>query len=324
MRALLCRAFGPLSDLRVEDVPSPAPGPGEVKIRVEACGVNFLDALIVQGKYQVRPPLPFSPGGEIVGEVIAAGERVEHIKPGDVVAAAGVFGGFAEEAVVNARGVLKVSPELDRTLAAAAGIAYGTALHGLEDRGALQPGETLLVLGASGGVGLASVQVGKMLGARVVAAASTEDKRRLCIAHGADAVVDYTQADWREALKQAAPEGIDVVFDAVGGAFTEIAIRSLNWRGRHLVIGFAAGAIPAPPLNLLMLKGASSVGVFWGGLMQREPAKGAATMGRILSMVAERRLVPFVSATYPLERSVDALAAMLERRAIGKLVVTPG
>ncbi len=323
MRALLCRAYGPLSDLRVEDIDAPVPGPGQVAIRVDACGANFLDALIVQGKYQVRPPLPFSPGGEVVGTVLRVGDGVEHRGLGDVVMAATTFGGFAEEILVDASRTVPISPDVDRVAIAAASIAYGTALHGLEDRGALAAGETLLVLGASGGVGIAAIHIGRMLGARVIAAASTEEKRALCLAQGADAAVDYTRPDWRDALKALAPNGVDVAFDVVGGPYAETAIRSLAWRGRHLVIGFAQGEIPAPPLNLLMLKGASSVGVFWGGFMLREPAAGTALLQRVLSMVADGGVRPLVSATYPLDRSVEALQALLRRAATGKLVVTP-
>ena len=324
MRALLCRAYGPLADLKVEDIDAAVPGPGQVAIRVEACGVNFLDALIVQGKYQARPPLPFSPGGEVVGTVAQVGEGVERFAPGDPVMGAAIWGGFAEQAVFEQSHVVRVPPHADRVALAASSIAYCTALHGLEDRAALQPGETLLVLGASGGVGIAALQVGKMLGARVIAAASTEQKRSLCTAEGADATIDYTQPGWRDQLKALAPGGVDVVFDPVGGPYAETAIRSLAWRGRHLVIGFAHGEIPAPPLNLIMLKGASSVGVFWGGLLQRDPRAGAALLGRVLAMVADGRLKPHVSAAVPLERSVEALEALLERRALGKLVVVPG
>ena len=324
MRALLCRAYGPLADLKVESVPAVEPGPGQIAIRVDACGVNFLDALIVQGKYQARPPLPFSPGGEVVGTVARVGEGVRRFAPGDAVMGAAIWGGFAEEAIFDQRNVVAIPPDADRVALAASSIAYCTALHGLEDRGALKPGETLLVLGASGGVGIAAVHVGKLLGARVIAAASTEEKRALCTAEGADATVDYTQPKWRDELKALAPDGVDVVFDAVGGPSAEAAIRSLAWRGRHLVIGFAQGEIPAPPLNLIMLKGASSVGVFWGGFIQREPQAGFAMLGRVLAMVADGRLKPHVSATYPLARSVEALEALLGRSAGGKLVVVAG
>ena len=323
MRALLCREFGPLSDLVVEEIESPAPGPGQVSVRVAACGVNYLDGLIVQGLYQVRPPLPFAPGGEVAGVVEKVGPGVRHLAPGDAVAALTTYGGFAEEVLAEVGNVLPIPPDANRVAIAAAGIAYGTALHALDDRAALSAGETLLVLGAAGGAGMAAMQVGKRLGARVIAAASTAEKRALCLAHGADAAVDYTQADWRAALKDAAPKGVDVVFDSVGGAFTEPAVRSLNWRGRHIVIGFAAGAIPALPLNLLMLKGASSIGAFWGGLLRQEPSRGAACLAQVMSMVADGQFKPLVTATYPLERSVEALNALLHRRATGKLVVTP-
>ena len=323
MRALVCREFGPLSELTVEEIDAPVPGPGQVSIRVAACGVNYLDSLIVQGKYQVKPALPFSPGGEVAGTVARVGSGVRHLAPGDAVAALTTYGGFAEEALADVANVLPIPPDANRVAVAAAGMVFGTALHALEDRGALSRGETLLVLGAAGGAGLAAVQVGKRLGARVIAAASTAEKRALCLAHGADAGVDYTQPDWRALLKDAAPKGVDVVFDAVGGPFTETAVRSLNWRGRHLVIGFAAGEIPALPLNLLMLKGASSVGVFWGGLLRQEPSRGAASLAQVMSMVASGQFKPVVTACYPLERSVEALNALLHRRATGKLVVTP-
>jgi NADPH2:quinone reductase len=323
MRALLCRSYGPLADLRVEEVDDPVPGRGKVVIDVAACGANYLDGLIVQGKYQVKPPLPFSPGGEVAGTIAAVGEGVTQFKAGDTVTAATGFGGFAEKVIVDAVRVLPIPPDADFVAIASAGLVYGTALHALEDRGALVPGETLLVLGASGGVGLASLEVGRMLGARVIAAASTGEKRALCLANGADAVIDYTNPNWRDLLKTVAPKGVDVVLDAVGGPATETAIRCLNWRGRHLVVGFAHGDIPAPPLNLIMLKGASSVGVFWGAFLQREPAAGSRMMSRIVSMVADGRIKPHVSATYPLDRSVEALEALLGRTATGKLVITP-
>ena len=320
---MLCHAFGPITDLAVDTIDDPVPGPGEVVVKVDACGVNFLDALIVQGKYQVRPPLPFSPGGEVAGTVLRTGEGVTSVSVGDAVLAAATFGGFAEQAVFPHSHVVPIPPDADRIALAAASIAYGTALHGLEDRGTLAPGETLLVLGASGGVGIAAIHVGKMLGARVIAAASTEAKRAICLEQGADAVIDYTRADWRDALKAEAPRGVDVVFDAVGGPYAETAIRSLAWRGRHLVIGFAHGEIPAPALNLVMLKGAASIGVFWGGLVQRQPAVAASMLARVLSMIADGRLKPMVAATYTLDRATEALDALLGRRAVGKLVVTP-
>lgn len=323
MRALVCRAFGPLSDLAVETVDDPVPQPGEVVVRVDACGVNFLDALIVQGKYQVRPALPFSPGGEVAGTVLRVGDGVRRVAVGDAVLGSNVIGGFAEQAVFDQSRVVPIPADADRAAFAACSVAYGTALHGLEDRGALRAGETLLVLGAAGGVGIAAIQIGKMLGARVIAAASTDEKRATCLAQGADAAIDYTRADWRDALRAGAPGGIDVCFDAVGGPYAEIAIRSLAWRGRHLVVGFAHGEIPAPALNLVMLKGAASIGVFWGGLIQRQPAVAEAMLARLLDMIADGRLRPLIGATYTLDDSVGALHALLERRALGKLVVTP-
>ncbi|HEY4659231.1 MAG TPA: NADPH:quinone oxidoreductase family protein, partial [Gemmatimonadaceae bacterium] len=270
MKAVLCRAFGPIEDLVVEDVPSPRAGKGEVLIAIKACGVNFPDVLLVQGKYQVKPELPFSPGVEVAGIVTAVGEGVTHVRPGDPVAASPPHGGFAEEVVAPGRSVMPLPPGLDLKVAAAFTLAYGTAYHALKDCARLAPGETLLVLGAAGGVGLAAVELGKLMGARVIAAASSQAKLATCERFGAHEVINYEQDDLREAVNRATGgKGVDIVYDPVGAGFAEPAIRSLAWRGRYLVIGFAGGDIPRIPLNLALLMERSIIGVYWGAWIAR-------------------------------------------------------
>ncbi|MFT3810990.1 MAG: NADPH:quinone oxidoreductase family protein [Micropepsaceae bacterium] len=256
MRAVMVEAFGPVEALAPIEVATPEPKAGEARIAVKAAGVGFVDALIAEGRYQVKPPLPFAPGGEFAGVIDAVGEGVTNVKPGDRVIAGGFSGGFAEYAVTNAAGVMPIPDVMSFTQAAMFRTNFATALHALKDRAAMQPGETLLVLGAGGGTGTAAIAVAKVMGARVIGAASSGQKRDAARAAGADEVLDTSAADWREALKSLAPKGVDVVFDPVGGAVTETAFRSLAWKGRHLVIGFAAGTIPALPINLALLKGA--------------------------------------------------------------------
>lgn len=323
MRAVLCKSYGPPESLVVEDVASPAPGPGEVVVSVRAAGVNFPDVLIIENKYQLKPPLPFSPGSELAGVVKSVGDGVTNVKAGDRVMAITGFGAFAEEVKVDAKRLLPIADGMDFTTAAAFGLTYATADHGLRDRGAVKPGETLLVLGAAGGVGLAAIEVGKILGARVIAAASTGDKLAVCREHGADETINYSTEDLRERISSlTGGKGVDVVYDPVGGALTEPALRSTGWRGRYLVIGFAAGDIPKIPLNLPLLKGSSIVGVFWGEYSRREPARFAESVRQLGRWFAEGRLKPHVSATLPLERAADALALLAARQVKGKVVLT--
>jgi NADPH:quinone reductase len=323
MRAVLCKAYGPPESLVVEEVPSPEPGPGEAVIAVKAASVNFPDVLIIENKYQVKPPLPFSPGSELAGFVKAVGAGVTAFTPGDRVMAITGYGAFAEEVKTEARRMLAIPHGMDFATAAAFGLTYATSEHALVDRGALKAGETLLVLGAAGGVGLAAIEIGKILGARVIACASTDEKLAVCRAHGADDTINYAAEDLRERIKAlTGGNGPDVVYDPVGGAYTEMALRSIAWRGRLLVVGFAAGEIPKIPLNLTLLKGCSIVGVFWGDFTRREPHHFAEAMARLGGWYAEGRLKPHISATFPLDRAADALTLMAARRVTGKVVLT--
>ena len=325
MKAVLCKSFGPPESLIVEDIASPVPGPGEAVISVRAASVNFPDVLIIQNKYQVKPPLPFSPGSELAGVVKAVGDGVTGFAPGDRVMAITGYGAFAEEVKTEARRMLAIPAGMDFATAAAFGLTYATSEHALTDRGALQSGETLLVLGAAGGVGLAAIEIGKILGARVIACASSEDKLAVCRQHGADQTINYATEDLRERIKAlTGGAGPDVVYDPVGGPYTELALRSIAWRGRLLVVGFAAGEIPKIPLNLTLLKGCSIVGVFWGDWARREPKHFAEAMARLADWYAGGRLKPHISATFPLERAADALTLMASRKVTGKVVLHVG
>jgi len=307
----------------VEDVPPLAAGPGEVVIGVKAASVNFPDVLIIQNKYQVKPPLPFSPGSEVAGVVTSVGDGVTDLKAGDRVMAITGYGAFAEEVKTEARRALPLPAGMDFESAAAFGLTYATSEHALVDRGTLQAGETLLVLGAAGGVGLAAIEIGKILGARVIACASTDDKLAVCRAHGADETINYATEDFRERVKALTDgKGPDVIYDPVGGPYTEPALRSIAWRGRLLVVGFAAGEIPKIPLNLTLLKGCAIVGVFWGDWARREPAPFAEAMKRLEGWYAAGRLKPHISATFRLERAADAIALMASRKVTGKVVLT--
>jgi NADPH:quinone reductase len=325
MRAVLCKAYGPPESLVIEELPSPQAGPGEVVVSVRAASVNFPDVLIIQNKYQFKPPLPFSPGSELAGVVKEVGEGVSGFKPGDKVIAFTGHGAFAEEVKTEAARLVPLPQGMAFNSGAAFILTYGTTDHALRDRGGLKPGETLLVLGAAGGVGLAAVEIGKALGARVIACASTDDKLAVCREHGADELVNYATEDMRERIKAlTGGKGVDVVYDAVGGSYTEPAFRSIAWRGRLLVIGFAAGDIPKLPLNLALLKGASIVGVFWGDFARREPKLFAESLRQLGRWYAEGKLRPHVSQTYPLEKAADALNAMAARQVKGKVVLTVG
>jgi NADPH:quinone reductase len=322
LRAIVCTRLGGPELLELQELPSPEPGPGEVLIRVEAAGVNFPDTLIIQGTYQAKPALPFTPGGEVAGTVVKTGSGVSGLSVGDRVLAAMTWGAFAEEVLAEAWRVHPIPSEMDFVTAAAFTLTYGTSYHALKDRAALRSGETLLVLGASGGVGLAAVEIGKAFGARVIAAASTEAKLALCIDHGADETIDYERDDMRQRIKELTDgRGVDVVYDPVGGRFTDPALRGMAWRGRYLVVGFAAGDIPRIPLNLLLLKGCAAVGVYWGAFCRAEPDTNARNMEELFALFQKERLRPCVSATFPLKRTDLALESIAGRSVHGKIVI---
>jgi NADPH2:quinone reductase len=322
MKAVICSEFAPRDQLRLTDVAAPRPGSGEVLVRVMACGINFFDGLMVEGKYQTRPERPFTPGSEVAGVVEAIGDDVAGLRPGERVLAFSGIGGYAEQAVVDADRVHPIPAAMAFPQAAGFLITYATSHHGLKDRARLQAGETLLVLGAAGGVGLAAVEIGKRMGAHVIAGASTDEKLDLCRRHGADETINYAQNDLRQALKDlTGGKGVDVVCDPVGGALTEPALRSLATNGRHLVIGFAAGDIPKIPLNLLLLKQSALVGVFWGAFARANPAQHAANMAELFDWFEAGHLHPHISAEYPLARFDAALDEVMERTARGKVVL---
>ena len=323
MKAVVCKQFGPPESLVIEELPSPAAGAGEVVVSVKAASLNFPDVLIIQNKYQFKPPLPFSPGSEMSGVVKEVGEGVGGYKPGDRVIAFTTYGAFAEEVKVEAARLVPIPEGMDFNSAAAFLLTYGTSDHALRDRGALKAAETLLVLGAAGGVGLAAIEIGKAIGAHVIACASSADKLEVCREHGADAGINYASEDLRERIKElTAGKGVDVVYDAVGGPYTEPALRSVTWRGRLLVVGFAAGDIPKIPLNLPLLKGSSIVGVFWGDFTRREPKAFADSISQLGKWFREGKLKPHVSQTFPLEQAVEALKLMAARKVKGKVVLT--
>lgn len=322
MKAVLCKSYGPPENLVIEDIEPLKPGPDQVVVGVKACGVNFPDTLIIEGKYQFKPELPFSPGGEVAGVVKALGEGVEHIRLGERVIAFTGWGGFAEEVLADAKALIPIPDQMDFATASAFVMVYGTSHYALRDRAKIQPGERLLVLGAAGGVGLAAVELGKAMGAQVIAAASSDEKLAICREHGADEGINYTSEDLKERLKTlTAGKGVDVIYDPVGGPYSEIALRNMAWEGRHLVIGFAAGEIPRIPLNLTLLKGCSIVGVFWGSFTSRDPHRNQEHLHELISWYLEGKIRPRISATYPLERVADALNDMLTRKITGKAVL---
>lgn len=331
MRALLSNQPGGPESLALTDLPSPQPAPGEVVIEVAACAVNFPDVLIIQDKYQFRPPRPFAPGAEVAGRVKSVGPGVTQLQPGDRVLAAMVAGGMAEEVAVAAGSVAPIPDAMPFDEAASLLLTYGTSHHALKDRAVLQPGQTLLVLGAAGGVGLAAVELGKAMGARVVAAASSEARVDLCKRHGADAGVVYgrgpldrdAQRALTEAFKAACgPDGAHVIYDAIGGDYAEPALRAIAWEGRYLVVGFAAGEIPKIPLNLPLLKACEIVGVFWGAWRDRFPEKHRQNLADLMALYAAGKIKPFVSERFPLARGAEAIARLAKREAVGKVVVT--
>ena len=322
MKAVLCKEFGLPDSLVIEDVPSLKPGKKEVLIEVKACGVNFPDTLIIQGLYQFKPELPFSPGSDIAGIVKAVGEETKGFKPGDKVFAMMPWGGFAEEAVASANVCFPIPPMMNFENAASFLMVYGTSYHALKDRARLKEGETLLVLGAAGGVGLTAVELGKLMGAKVIAAASSDEKLALCKKYGADEVINYKKEDLKAKVKELTEgKGVDVVYDPVGGDYSEAALRATAWKGRFLVVGFAAGQIPKIPLNLPLLKGCQVVGVFWGAFTQKEAGKNMQNTLQLIQWFAEGKIKPHIHASYPLEKVPLALTEIMERKAMGKIVI---
>ena len=322
MKAALCKSLDGPEAVVIEEIADPVPGPGEAVVRVRAAALNFFDTLITRGKYQTKPALPFSPGGEIAGVVESLGPGVTGINVGDRVAAAVGYGGAREKVAVAAASLIPIPPSVPDAVASGVSVTFGTAIHGLKDRGRVKPGETVAVLGASGGAGQAAVEIAKLMGARVIAAASG-DKLDVCRASGADEVVDYDSVDLKQALKDlTGGRGVDVVYDCVGGKYAEPAVRALAWEGRFLVVGFAAGDIPKLPLNLLMLKGADAIGVFWGEAVRRDPARHRANMIEVLDWVAAGKLAPRIHATYPLAQIREAIGVLDRREATGKVVLT--
>ena len=324
MRAVVCSSLEGPKSLRVADMPEPTCGRGEVAIDVRAAGVNFPDVLLSYGKYQFKPSPPFVPGGEAAGIVAEVGEGVTRVKKGDRVATTMLHGAFASRIVVPEPSVVPVPEKVSFETAAATLLTYLTTIHALEDRAHLRAGETLLVLGASGGVGIAAVQLGKLLGAKVIAAASTDEKVAFCKEQGASEGIVYSREDLKERAKAlTGGKGVDVIYDAVGGAYSEAALRAIAWEGRHLVVGFASGDIPKIPLNLTLLKGCQIVGVFWGQFAMREPERNRAHGEKVFAWVAEGKLAPHVDAVFPFERATEALERMERREVKGKLVLVP-
>lgn len=324
MKVVLCKAFGPPGDLVVEDVPSPDLGEGQVRVAVHACGVNFPDTLIIAGKYQLRPDFPFVPGGEAAGEVTEAGPGVAGFKPGDRVIRLGGWGGYAEELVAPESELTQLPDFMDFVTAAGFSIVYGTSWHGLVQRARLKAGETLLVLGAAGGVGLTAVELGGVLGATVIAAASSADKLELAQEYGAAHLINYAEEDLRARVREiTGGKGADVVYDPVGGELLPAALRSLGKRGRYLVIGFAGG-LPELPANLVLLKELDVLGVYWGDFSKREPGVNRENFAAMFELYRQGKIKPHVSRTLPLEDAAQALTDLIERRVKGKIVLTTG
>ncbi|MCP5431697.1 MAG: NADPH:quinone oxidoreductase family protein [Alphaproteobacteria bacterium] len=333
MKAVLCKAFGPPESLVLEELPSPSPGKGQIVVTVKACSANFPDALIIQDKYQFKPKLPFSPGAEIGGIVKAVGEGVTAFKGGERILASIGWGGFAEEVAIDADRAYPIPDKMSYEEGSAFLMAYGTSYHALKDRAVLKPGESLLVMGAAGGVGLTAVELGAAMGAKVVAAASSEQKVEVAKSHGATAGLVYPSGEmsrdeqkaFSDAIKAATGgQGADVIYDPVGGAYAEPAFRAIAWKGRYLVIGFAAGDIPRLPLNLPLLKGASVVGVFWGQFAALEAEANRTNVKELLALYEKGAIKPHISARYPLAKAGQAIRDLMDRKATGKIVVTMG
>jgi len=323
MRALVCKEYGPPESLSLEDIETPEPGPGEIRVSVKAAGLNFPDVLVVAGKYQVKTEPPFVPGNEAAGVVDAVGDGVTRFKPGDSVIVMPRGGAFAEACVVNENFAMPLLPNMDFAQGAGFAVTYGTSYHALRQSASLQPGERVLVLGAAGGVGITAVEIAKAMEAEVIAAASSEAKLEFASEAGADHLINYSKDDLRESVRGLTDDkGVDVVYDPVGGELALAALKSLAWHGRYLVIGFASGDIPALPANLALLKEASIVGVWWGTWVQKNPAGHAQNLGEMGKLMAAGKLTPRVTERYPLEQFVDAFGAITGRRALGKVVLT--
>jgi len=324
MKAILCTRFGGPDDLEFKELPDPSAGSGEVVVAVRSAALNFFDTLLIAGKYQFKPPFPFSPASEFAGVIESVGAGVTSLKPGDRVLGYGGHGAARQKVVISAQRIVKIPDNLDFDRAAGLTVIYGTTLHALKDRAHLKSGETLAVLGASGGTGLAAIELGKLMGARVIACASSDDKLAFCRERGADEGINYAKEDLKEALRRVTGgKGADVIYDPVGGAYAEAALRSIAWAGRFLVIGFAAGEIPKIPLNLALLKGCDIVGVFWGSFIERDPAGQRANMADLVRWAAEGKLSAHVHATYPLEQTPEALKAIAARNVMGKVILHP-
>ncbi|HXC54987.1 MAG TPA: NADPH:quinone oxidoreductase family protein [Rhizomicrobium sp.] len=328
---MLCTHYGPPEEMELRELPSPTPGKNQVLLTVKACGVNFPDVLMLADKYQFKPPLPFPPGGEVAGIVKALGEGVTNMKIGDRVAVSVGSGGFVEEILADARRCVPVPANVDMNVASAFIVTYGTSYHALKDRAKLKPGEHLVVLGAAGGVGLSAVELGVAMGAKVIAGASTQEKVDLAIKHGAAAGFVYPRLplsrDQQKAISDKIKEltggqGADVLYDPVGDQYAEPCLRAMNWEGRYLVIGFAAGEIPKIPLNLTLLKGCDVLGVFWGAFTGRNPKAANDSLREIMEMISQGKLHPDVSATFPLAEAGKSIRMLMDRKAMGKVVVT--
>jgi len=324
MKAVLCSEFCGPDDLKLTDIPDPVAGPGQAVIAIKAAALNFFDLLMIQGKYQVKPPFPFSPAAEIAGVIESVGEGVTDLKPGDRVAASIGHNGARQKVAAPASSIVKIPDALDFDRAAGVIVIYGTAYHALNDRADPKPGETLAVFGAAGGTGLAACELGKLLGLKVIACASSDEKLAFAKKHGADLTINYARDNLRDKLKEIGGEkGIDIVFDPVGGDFAEVGVRSLAWGGRFLVIGFANGQIPKIPLNLALLKGCDIRGVFWGAYMKRDPKHGRAALEQLMKWAAEGKISSHVDRTFPLEKTTEALKVLAERKAMGKVILHP-
>ncbi|MCH3885901.1 NADPH:quinone oxidoreductase family protein [Tenacibaculum aquimarinum] len=322
MKAIVCSQFGLPNTLEFKETETPQPKEGEILITVKACSVNFPDTLIIQGKYQFRPEFPFSPGSDVAGIVEKVGDNVKHFKVGDEVVGFIPFGGFAEKAIVKATDCFPKPKGMSMVNASAFLLAYGTSYHALKDRAKLKEGETVLILGASGGVGLTALELAKLMGAKVIAAASSDEKLALCKQFGADEVINYSEESLKDRVKELTNgKGVDVIYDPVGGHFSELALRAIAWKGRHLVIGFANGEIPKIPINLTLLKGASIVGVFWGAFAQKEPKKSLENIQQLLTWFVKGDVKPHIDKTYSLQDAPKALEDMMQRKVKGKIVI---
>ena len=322
MKAIVCEKYGPPSDLVLKELPSLTPGEKEVVVSVKACSLNFPDTLIIQGKYQYKPSLPFTPGSDIAGVVKAVGSGVKHLKVGDEVFGFVANGGFAEEVLAPAKNIFPKPLKMDNATGASFLMAYGTSNHALKNRARLKANETLVVLGASGGVGLAAVELGKQMGAKVIACASTDEKIAICKSYGADEGINYTTEDLKQRIKELTDgKGADVIYDPVGDRFSEPALRAIGWEGRFLVVGFAAGEIPKIPLNLALLKGCQIVGVFWGSWAMQFPNENMQNTMELMQWHSEGKLNPHIHGQYPLAEAHKAMELMMERKVLGKIVI---